>query len=96
MTNLNQILNVISKNKSSLKRKYRISKIGVFGSYSRNEATEESDVDILVEFEEPIGLDFVLLAEELESLIGNKVDLVSSNAVKPKIKKYIEDELVYA
>ena len=96
MKNLNQILNIISKNKSSLKRKYRISKIGVFGSYSRNEATEESDVDILVEFEEPIGLDFVLLAEELESLIGNKVDLVSSNAVKPKIKKYIEDELVYA
>jgi uncharacterized protein len=96
MKNLNQILSIISENKDSLKRKYRISKIGVFGSYSRNEATEESDVDILVEFEEPIGLDFVLLAEELESLIGNKVDLVSSNAVKPKIKKYIEDELVYA
>ena len=96
MKNLYQILSIISENKDSLKRKYRISKIGVFGSYSRNEATEESDVDILVEFEEPIGLDFVLLAEELESLIGNKVDLVSSNAVKPKIKKYIEDEIVYA
>ena len=96
MKNLYQILSIISENKDSLKRKYRISKIGVFGSYSRNEATEKSDVDILVEFEEPIGLDFVLLAEELESLIGNKVDLVSSNAVKPKIKKYIEDELVYA
>ena len=96
MKNLYQILSIISENKDSLKRKYRISKIGVFGSYSRNEATEKSDVDILVEFSEPIGLDFVMLAEELESLIGNKVDLVSSNAVKPKIKKYIEDELIYA
>ncbi|HSW53695.1 MAG TPA: nucleotidyltransferase family protein [Ignavibacteriaceae bacterium] len=95
MKSLYQILSIISENKDSLKRKYRISKIGVFGSYSRNEATEESDVDIIVEFEEPIGLDFVLLAEELESLIGNKVDLVSSNAVKPKIKKYIDAELVY-
>jgi hypothetical protein len=95
MKNLYQILSIISENKDSLKRKYRISKIGVFGSYSRNEATEESDVDILVEFEEPIGLDFVLLAEELELLLGNKVDLVSSKAVKPRLKKYIEEDLIY-
>lgn len=95
MNNLNQILNIISKNKEELKRKYNISRIGIFGSFSRNEATKESDVDILVEFSEPIGLDFVLLADELELLLGNKVDLVSSKAVKPKLKKYIEEELIY-
>ena len=95
MNSLNQILNIISKNKEELKRKYNISRIGIFGSFSRNEATKESDVDILVEFSEPIGLDFVLLAEELELLLGNKVDLVSSKAVKLRLKKYIEEELIY-
>ena len=95
MNNLEQISNIISRNKEELKRKYKISRIGIFGSFSRNEATKESDVDILVEFAEPIGLDFVLLAEELELLLGNKVDLVSSKAVKPRLKKYIEDDLIY-
>ena len=95
MNNLKQISNIISKNKEELRRKYKISRIGIFGSFSRNEATKESDVDILVEFSEPIGLDFVLLAEELEFLLGNKVDLVSSKAVKPRLKKYIEEDLIY-
>ena len=95
MTSLNQIRSVLSNNKNSLKQKYKISKIGIFGSYCRNDATKESDVDILVEFSEPIGLDFVLLAEELELLLGNKVDLVSLKAVKPRLKKYIEEDLIY-
>ncbi len=95
MNNLKQISNIISKNKEELRRKYKISRIGIFGSFSRNEATKESDVDILVEFSEPIGLDFVLLAEELELLLGNKVDLVSSKAIKPRLKKYIEEDLIY-
>jgi len=95
MKNLEQISNIISKNKEDLKKKYKVSRIGIFGSFSRNEATKESDVDILVEFSEPIGLDFVLLAEELELLLGNKVDLVSSKAVKPRLKKYIEEDLIY-
>jgi predicted nucleotidyltransferase len=95
MKNLEQISNIISKNKEDLKQKYKVSRIGIFGSFSRNEATKESDVDILVEFSEPIGLDFVLLAEELELLLGNKVDLVSSKAVKPRLKKYIEEDLIY-
>ena len=95
MKNLEQISNIISRNKEDLKKKYKVSRIGIFGSFSRNEATKESDVDILVEFSEPIGLDFVLLAEELELLLGNKVDLVSSKAVKPRLKKYIEEDLIY-
>ena len=95
MNNLEEISNIISRNKEELKRKYKISRIGIFGSFSRNEATNESDVDILVEFSEPIGLDFVLLADELELLLGNKVDLVSSKAIKPRLKKYIEDDLIY-
>ena len=95
MNNLKQISNIIARNKEELRQKYKISRIGIFGSFSRNEATMESDVDILVEFSEPIGLDFVLLAEELELLLGNKVDLVSSKAVKPRLKKYIEEDLIY-
>lgn len=95
MNKLEQISNIISRNKEELKLKYKISRIGIFGSFSRNEATKESDVDILVEFSEPIGLDFVLLAEELELMLGKKVDLVSSKAVKPRLKKYIEEDLIY-
>jgi predicted nucleotidyltransferase len=95
MKNLDEIKNLIEKNRKYLQDKYKISKIGIFGSVTRNEITEESDIDILVEFDEPIGLDFVLLANELESILGDKVDLVSANAVKPKLKKYIEDDLIY-
>ncbi len=95
MKTINEIKMILQQNKEELKRKYKIKTIGIFGSFSRNEADEMSDVDILVEFSKPIGLAFVDLAEELEELLGVKVDLVSVNAVKPKLKKYIEQDLIY-
>lgn len=52
--------------KDRLIKKYPLESIGIFGSFSRNEQTQDNDVDILVEFDQPIGIEFIDLAEELE------------------------------
>ena len=67
-------------------------RLALFGSWARNEQTETSDVDILVEVDPSIGLRFVTLAERLESLLEQHVDLVSIRAVKPSLLKQIQAE----
>lgn len=83
MPTLGQIKSILAQHKPELSQKYHLRQLGIFGSYTREENSALSDIDLLVEFEEPIGLEFVTLAEELESLLGIKVDLVSINALKP-------------
>ncbi len=95
MKTIQEVRDILSSRKQDLKEKYHVKNIGVFGSYARNEQTEKSDVDILVDFEEPIGLEFVSLAEYLERLIGMKVDLVSRGAIKPGRLKVVEEDLIY-
>ena len=95
MQTLRQIKSVLAQHKSELAQKYHLRQLGIFGSYARKDKTAQSDIDLLVEFDGPIGLDFVTLAEELESLLGVKVDLVSVNAIKPKMFKIIKKDLVY-
>lgn len=95
MSNLAEIISKLKGSKPLLVQKYGISKIGVFGSYAREEHCAESDVDILVEFSTPIGLKFVTLANELESILNEKVDLVSSRGLKPSYKKIVEQDLKY-
>ena len=74
-------------------------KVYLFGSYVRNEAENDSDIDLLVEldYSERIGLQFVQMKFDLEQLLGKKVDLVSSNAVSKYIKPIIDSEktLIY-
>jgi len=67
----------------------------MFGSFARNEAGESSDLDILVEFNNKIGIRFIDLADELESITGVKVDLVSRKGIKEKYFKSIERDLIY-
>lgn len=81
--------------KPVLKEKYHVSKIGIFGSYAREEHTDSSDIDLLVEFSKPIGLKFVELKYFLEETLGKNVDLVTVNALKPKLKETILNEVVY-
>lgn len=95
MLTLNEIKNKLSVNKDYFKNKYSIKNLGIFGSYARNEANTDSDIDILVDFEKPIGLEFVILADELEHLLNTKVDLVSINAVQPNMINYVLEELIY-
>ena len=95
MKNLNEIKKLLEEYKQILKDKYHIKSIGLFGSVVRGDATSVSDIDILVEFEEPIGLDFVILGDELEELLGVKVDLVTPNAIKPRMFQYIKQDIIY-
>lgn len=95
MKNMMEIKALLALNKDELTRKYSIKEMGIFGSYAYGLATETSDIDILVEFEKPIGLDFVTLADELEALLGVKVDLVSSNAIKPNMILSVKEHLIY-
>lgn len=89
------MVGLLEEKKSYLKEKYSVKSISIFGSYSRNEETPQSDIDILVEFENPVGLEFVDLAEELEDILGIKVDLVSKKGIKEKYLKEIEQDLVH-
>ena len=82
--------------KPILKEKFKVKEIGIFGSYVRGEESEKSDVDILVEFSEPIGWEFIDLVEFLENILGRKVDLVTVRALKPQLKDKILKEVVYA
>ena len=88
-------IKVLKKLKPILKREFKVSRIGIFGSVVRNEQSGSSDIDIIVEFSEPIGLRFIELAELLEKKLGRKVDLVSSKGISPYIKPYIEKEVIY-
>ena len=92
MKSLDDIKLILIKSKKSLKSKYKIKSLGIFGSYSRGEAKEESDIDIL---EEPIGLEFIDLADELEQILNHKVDLVSKSGIRDKYLQYVQKELIY-
>lgn len=92
---LEDVENVLKKNKKILREKYFVKRIGVFGSWLRGEQQPESDIDILVEIDGPIGWDFIELNEYLENLLGNKVDLISIKALKPQLKEEILSQVVY-
>jgi uncharacterized protein len=92
---LDDIKEVLLLHKQELKEQYKIKSIGIFGSYARGEQNRNSDIDILVEFEKTIGLGFVHLADLLEEMLGEKVDLVSRGAIKSNKWKYVEQDLIY-
>ena len=95
MTTLNTIEAILAQNKQILADRFKVSRIGIFGSYARGEQTPESDIDILVEFSETPGIEFFNLAVLLERITGEKVDLVSRGAIRPNRWKYIEEDLIY-
>jgi len=75
-------------------KRYNIKKAGIFGSYVRGEQRKDSDIDILVEYPNGLGLRFVGLALELENKLGKKVDLVTYSGIHPLLKKSILREEV--
>ena len=87
---------MLRQQKAQLCGRYPIRRIAVFGSWARGEQTDGSDVDILVDVAPSIGLDFVSLAEELETLLDMRVDLVSARAIRPALWAQIEPELIDA
>lgn len=95
MLTLRQILDTLGSHRASLSERYGIRTMAVFGSYVRQEQTPQSDIDVLVEFEHPVGLAFVDLADELESILGMRVDLVSRGALNERGYESIASDLRY-
>jgi uncharacterized protein len=91
-----QIQDQLSTLKPILMKRFYVSSIGLFGSYARNEQNENSDIDIIVDFSRPIGIEFIDLAEFLEDNLEAKIDLVSLKGIKPKYLAAIKSEIVYA
>ncbi len=95
MKTLEEIKEILKKQKPFLKEEYGVSEIGIFGSYVRGEQRKKSDLDILVEFDKPIGLlKFIGLEIYLSEVLGVKVDLVMEGSLKPRIGKHILKEVV--
>jgi len=93
---LEEIIHKIKSNERILKEKFKIKTIGIFGLIARGEENV-NDIDIIVEFSEPVGWEIVDLAEYLEDLLGMKVDILTKRAAmsKPLLWKSFEEEIVY-
>ena len=88
---------ILGEHKQELHERFGVRRIGIFGSYARRDETSVSDVDILVEFDRPIGWEIVDLRDYLEALIGIKVELATKGAVvrKPLLWQSVEENLLY-
>lgn len=95
MTTRNEILAKLKELKPTLRRDYAVKEIGLFGSFSDDTFTDESDIDILVELEQPIGWKFFTLEIYLEKVFGRKIDLVTKNAIKDQIKDNILQQVKF-
>lgn len=89
-----EVISSLKHIKSELEQRFHVSSIGIFGSVARGEDSPGSDVDILVDFSEPVGVEFIDLADFIEKKINRKIDLVSRNGVKPKYFHSIQSEIV--
>ena len=93
---LAQTKRVLRKLKPMLESRYHVDSIGLFGSIVRNDFnSEHSDVDIVVSFTQPIGIEFIDLAELLEKSLRRKVDVVSLKGIKEKYFEEIKNDIVY-
>lgn len=92
------ILEILKKHEHTIKQKYGVKKIGVFGSFARGEEKEGSDVDILIEFDDGYETfdNFMELKYFLEDLFGRNVDLVTLEALRLELKGDILKEVSYA
>ena len=95
MYTLETILGKLRAYMPVLQEKYPVARLGVFGSYARGEAGEDSDIDVAVEFNGPMGLNFVAMANEIEDLFGVKVDVVPKRSIKPSYLASVEKDILY-
>jgi len=95
MGSADKIKRLLQRHKPILMERFKVKEIGIFGSYARGEEGKRSDLDLLVEFTQPISLvDFMKAENYLTDTIGIKVDLVMKDVLKPRIAKHILSEVV--
>ena len=91
----NDILNKLRELKPFLNREYSVKEIGLFGSFASDSARDDSDIDLLIELEKPIGWKFFSLEIYLEQIFGRKIDLVTKNALRDRLKEDILNKVNY-
>ena len=94
--NKKNILSFLRENKPLFKNQFNIDEIVLFGSYARDEATEKSDVDILIESPKKSFNSLVSLRKLLEKKFGTKVDIMYIDSVHPFIMRFLKEDMVYA
>ncbi len=90
------ILQLLRANGDLMRERFTVRSIGLFGSHARDEAGPDSDIDLLVEFETPTFDHYMDLKFFLEDLFGTEVELVMADTVKPRLKPYISQQVIYA
>jgi len=96
MITFDEIKELLQRHKETFREQYGLKEIGIFGSYVRGEQGTESDLDILIELEKPIGfVRFIRLENALSQLLGVRVEIVTKKALKPYIGKRILEEVRY-
>lgn len=96
MKTLEEIKEIIARHKADVIDKYKVSEIGIFGSFVRGEEKQRSDIDILVDFYEiPDLFKFIELEEYLHRLLRKKVDLIDKQGIRPELKDRILKEVIY-
>jgi predicted nucleotidyltransferase len=90
------VVDILSQHKDEVTRRFHVKSIAVFGSQARGDAGGASDADILVEFEQPVGLfEFIDLKDYLEELLGCNVDLGTPASLKPRLRERVLKEAVH-
>ena len=95
MLTISEIKNNLGSLKPKLADEFAVERIGIFGSYARNEQDENSDIDVLVDFSRPVGFEFFRLQRFLEKQLGRKIDLATRAMLKEKIKNEILNETTF-
>lgn len=97
--NKDQIIATLRADMPYLQKKYGVQRLGLFGSYARGEQHGASDVDLIAEFAQPVGIRFVEFVEHMERLLGRRADVLTPTGVigirNPKIAKTIESSIIY-
>lgn len=91
-------IKLLKKNEHEIRKRFGVRKIGIFGSFARGEEREGSDIDILVDLQDDHETfdNFMDLKFFLEDLFERKIDLVTVDALRPRLKEYILEEVIYA
>ena len=99
MSYLDEVIRKIKSQYPFLSSEFGIKKIGVFGSVAKQADKDKSDIDLVVEFERPIGLKFISLAEYLEKLFGRNVDILTKDGIRnirvKRVSTDIEKDIIY-
>lgn len=94
--NKQAVLRQLADSIEEIRRRFSVKALSIFGSIARDEATDNSDVDVLVEFDQKANFDlFMDLKFYLEELLGTGVDLVTDKALRPQVRRAIEENIIH-